>query len=162
MTTNNLSTIVNKISSQPAEKSSRQLSSMFGETIKYFGRAGIQVESLDVNNAVLTLENNDIVQNHIGGIHAAATALLGESATGFLVGMHVPDDRIPLLKSMNINYTRRADGNLKATASLTETQISEIKNTAKGETSVNVVITDSAGNNPVDAEFIWAWIPKKK
>jgi len=135
---------------------------MFGETIKYFGRAGIQVESLDVNNAVLTLENNDIVQNHIGGIHAAATALLGESATGFLVGMHVPDDRIPLLKSMNINYTRRADGNLKATASLTETQISEIKNTAKGETSVNVVITDSAGNNPVDAEFIWAWIPKKK
>ncbi|SGY99154.1 DUF4442 domain-containing protein [Moritella viscosa] len=162
MATNSLSSIVNKISAQPKEISSLQLSSMFGETIKFFGRAGIQVESLDVNNAILKLENTETVQNHIGGIHAAATALLGESATGFLVGMHVPDNRIPLLKSMNINYIRRADGDLKAIASLTETQISDIKNTDKGDTAVKVIITDSAGNNPVDAEFIWAWVPKKK
>jgi len=162
MATNSLSSIVNKISAQPKEISSLQLSSMFGETVKFFGRAGIQVESLNINNAVLRLENNETVQNHIGGIHAAATALLGESATGFLVGMHVPDDRIPLLKSMNINYISRADGDLKAISSLTETQISDIKNTDKGETAVKVVITDSTGNNPVDAEFIWAWVPKKK
>ena len=162
MSINSLSTIVNKISKQPEEISSLQLSSMFGETIKFFGKSGIQVQSLNFNNAILKLENNEAVQNHIGGIHAAATALLGESATGFLVGMHVPDERVPLLKSMNINYVRRADGNLKAIASLTETQISNIKNSDKGETSVQVVITDSNGNNPVDAEFIWAWKTKKK
>ncbi len=162
MSINSLSSIVNKISTQPEVISSLQLSSMFGETIKFFGLSGIQVKSLNFNNAILKLENNEAVQNHIGGIHAAATALLAESATGFLVGMHVPDERIPLLKSMNIQYVRRTDGNLTATANLTDSQISEIKNTEKGEVSVNVVITDSSGNNPVDAEFIWAWKPKKK
>jgi len=162
MSINNLSTIVNKISKQSEEMSSLQLSSMFGEKVKFFGQSGIQVKSLNFNNAILHLENNETVQNHIGGIHSAATALLGESATGFLVGMHVPDDRIPLLKSMNIKYVHRADGNLKATASLTETQISDIKNSDRGEASVKVVITDSSDNNPVDAEFIWAWKTKKK
>ena len=35
------------------------------------------------------------VQNHIGGVHATATALLAETATGMVVGMNLPDEKLP-------------------------------------------------------------------
>ncbi len=100
------------------------------------------------------------MQNHIGGIHAAAMALLGESASGFLVGMHVPDDRIPLLKSMTLNYVKRATGDLTATARLDAEQIHAIHSQEKGEVVVHVELIDSVGTAPVLAEFVWAWVPK--
>ena len=29
----------------------------------------------------------------------------------------------------------------------------------KGEVTVQVTVTDEAGINPVECEFVWAWIP---
>ena len=34
-------------------------------------------------------------------------ALMAETATGFVVGMAVPDDRIPVIKSMKVEYLKR-------------------------------------------------------
>ena len=70
--------------------------------------------------------NRKIVQNHIGGVHAAAMALLAETATGFVAGMSIPGDRLPLLKSMEVNYVKRAKGNLEAVASLDDEAIAMI------------------------------------
>jgi acyl-coenzyme A thioesterase PaaI-like protein len=159
---NKLSRLVQKVKQAPLFLQPWLLTKLFGSAIKFAGTAGVRVEQLDAQQSVLTLKNRRRVQNHIGGVHAAAMALLGESATGFLVGIHVPDDRIPLLKSMHIDYTKRATGDLKALASLTTEQIEQIQQQEKGEVVVSVVITDSVQVEPIQATFVWAWVPKKR
>jgi hypothetical protein len=57
--------------------------------VKMAGAAGILIDKLSVDEAILRLRNRRRVQNHIGGIHAAATALLAESATGAVFAMNV-------------------------------------------------------------------------
>lgn len=138
------------------------LSFFFGRVIKFAGTAGIRIDCLNFDRSVLVLKNRRKVQNHIGSVHAAATALLGESATGFLIGMHVPDDKIPLLKSMHVNYVKRSQGDLTATATLTDEQIQLMRTADKGDVTVAVTIVDSVENEPVECEFVWAWIPKKR
>lgn len=159
---NKLSRLVRRIGQAPLFCQSTLLSLLFGRTIKFAGTAGVIVRQLDLQQACLVLPNRKKVQNHIGSVHAAATALLGESASGFLLGMHVPDDRIPLLKTMHVQYLKRSTGALTAKVSLTAEQIAFIRQQEKGEISMQVEIVDEAGVAPVSAEFIWAWIPKKK
>jgi len=157
---NKLSSIVQRINSAPAFCRSWLLSALFGRTIKFAGTAAVQVEQLDFQKARLKLANRRKVQNHIGSVHAAATALLGESASGFLLGMHVPDDKIPLLKSMQIQYLKRSTGALTAQAQLNDEQISHIATADKGEVVIRVLIKDQLGVEPVEALYTWAWIPK--
>jgi deoxyribose-phosphate aldolase len=95
-------------------------------------------------------------------VHAAATGLLAESATGFLVGIHLPDSKLPLLKQMQIDYIKRSTGDLTAIATLTDEQIAAMHSEDKGEVTVAVSITDSAGIAPVNANMTWAWVPKKR
>jgi acyl-coenzyme A thioesterase PaaI-like protein len=78
--------------------------------VKLAGTAGIRVEQMSGSKAVVSLKNKFRVQNHIGGIHACGMALVGESATGIVVGMNVPDNAIPLCKSMNIKFVKRCEG----------------------------------------------------
>lgn len=138
------------------------MSFVFGRVIKFAGTAKVRIEQLEFTQSRLILKNRKRVQNHIGSVHAAATGLLGESATGFLIGLHVPDDKIPLLKSMHVDYVKRSSGDLTAVATLTDEQIERMRNDDKGDVNVKVVITDAAEVNPVECEFIWAWIPKKR
>ncbi len=159
---NKLSRLVRRIQQAPLFCQSTLLSLLFGRTIKFAGTAGVIVRQLDLQQACLVLPNRKKVQNHIGSVHAAATALLGESASGFLLGMHVPDDRIPLLKTMHVQYLKRSTGALTARVRLTEEQIALIRQQEKGEISITVDIIDEAGVAPVAAEYVWAWIPKKR
>lgn len=159
---NKLSRMVTKIGGAPEFLQSFLLSQLFGRAVKFAGTAGIQIKKLDFQQAVLEQQNSRKVQNHIGSVHAAAMALLGESATGFLVGMHVPDDRLPLLKSMHLDYVKRATGKLTATASLTDAQIAQIRSEEKGEVTVQVQLMDELGVEPVLAQYVWAWVPKKR
>lgn len=88
--------------------------------------------------------------------------LLAESATGFMTGMTVPDDRIVVIRSMKLEYLKRASGDMKAVASFSDEQVQYIKDTPKGDIEVPVVITDANGTETVKATMIWAWTPKKK
>lgn len=159
---NKLSKIVQRIARAPRFCQSMLLTLLFGRTIKFAGTAGVIVHQLNLETASLRLPNRKKVQNHIGSVHAAATALLGESASGFLLGMHVPDDRIPLLKSMHVQYLKRSTGALTAEARLSPEQIAHIRQQEKGEIVITVAITDEMNVAPVLAEYTWAWIPKKK
>ena len=75
--------------------------------------------------------------------------------------MNVPDDKILLIKEMNLKYVKRSSGKVIATASLTQGQIDKIKNEPKGDIAVPVILTDDEGKEPVKAEAIWAWREKK-
>ena len=108
------------------------------------------------------MKNKSKVRNHFGQIHAAAMVLLAETATGMVVGMNIPDDKLPLMKSIHTKFVKRSEGKMQAEAHLTPEQIKSINTIDKGEVNVQVKVTDETGEEPVICEMIWAWIPKKQ
>ena len=110
----------------------------------------------------MRIENQRNMQNHIKGVHAAAMALLAETATGFLTGLHIPDDRILLIKSLHVDYLKVAQGGLKATATLSADQQKFIADNDKGELLIPVTVIDDSGNEPIQCQMLWAWLPKRK
>ncbi len=109
-----------------------------------------------------TVRNRRVVQNHIGGVHAAAMTLVAETATGMVLAMNLPDDRVPVIKSMKVEFKKRAKGAIRAEASLTREQIEKIRTTGKGEVLVAVRVTDEVGTEGVFYEMLWAWTPKRQ
>lgn len=159
---NRLSKTADKLQNLPEFMRSFAMSKAFGSVIKYAGHSGVRFEKLSHNECIVSLKNKKKVQNHIGGIHAAAMALLTETATGFVFGMNVPDSKLPLIKKMNIDYVKRSTGDMRALATLTDEQIKKIQTEEKGEVVVSVVITDEANAEPINAEMTWAWTAKKR
>jgi len=133
-----------------------------GRVVPLVGTAGLRYEEITPQRVVVRIRNQRKVQNHIQGVHAAAMALLAETATGFCVGMNLPDDKLPLIKTMKIDYVRRSQGDMVAAASLRPEQIQQILTQDKGEVTVPVTITDASGQEPIQAEMVWAWVPKKR
>ena len=138
------------------------LTKLFCSTVKYAGTSGVKLLSVTNSEVKLALANKKKIQNHIGGVHAVAAALLAESATGIVFGMNVPDTCLPLLKSMKINYQRRMQGDLHAVAKLTAEQIKAVNESEKGDLIVAVEITDESGEQPVECLMEWAWVSKKR
>lgn len=159
---NKLAQLITKIEKAPKFLHVFLRSKLFGTVVKFFGTAGIQVLEMNPQRAVMVMKNRKKVQNHIGTVHAAAMSLLAESCTGMLMGMSLPDSKLPLMKSMSFKYVKRAaKGELKAVAELTDEQIQSIHEDDKGEVQVKVTITDINGVEPVLCDMVWAWIPKK-
>ena len=159
---NRFSSAVKKINSAPVFLRSFLLTKLFSTTVKYAGTTGIKINEVSNEQVLLSIKNRKSVQNHIGGVHAIAAALLAESATGIVFGMNVPDNKLPLLKSMTINYRRRMQGNLTAVATLSPEQIQKIEQDEKGDMDVRVVISDESGQEPIDCLMGWAWVTKRE
>lgn len=151
-----------KANSYPASVSRWLMTMMFRHTVKLAGTAKLDILGSDLKSVTFKVKNRRKVQNHIGSVHAAAMALLAESATGFIVGVNLPGDKLPLIKSMNLKYVKRAQGDMQATAMLTDEQIAYMQSEDKGEMVVAVEVTDENGIEPVICEMCWAWIPHKK
>jgi acyl-coenzyme A thioesterase PaaI-like protein len=159
---NRLSRTVHRMDNLPAGLRAWLISYAFGSTVRFVRTAGVRFLDLTEERALLTLPNRRKVQNHIHTAHAAAVALLGETATGAVFGMSVPDDKIPLLKSMRIHYVKLSKGDLRAEATLSAAERERILSDEKGDIAVPVKITDQTGEATVEAEFIWAWRSKKR
>jgi acyl-coenzyme A thioesterase PaaI-like protein len=162
MPPNRLSRSLALLERLPAPLRTRARSLALGTVVPMVGTAGLAVEHLDAGRAVISVANRRRVRNHIGGVHAAAMALLAETATGFVVGMNVPDDRVPVIKTLRVEFRRRARGALRAEATLSEEQRRLILETEKGETRVPVRVTDADGNEPIECEMTWAWTPRRR
>lgn len=159
---NRLSTVVNVFQKMPESIRSFALSKAMGRVVKYAGTSGLRFEKLTPNECIVVIPNRKKVRNHIGSVHAAAMGLLAETATGFMTGLSVPDNRIIVIKSMHLEYLKQASGDMKAVASFSDEQLDYIKNNEKGDINVPVVITDEKGVETVKATMIWAWAPKRR
>ena len=127
--------------------------------VPFTGTAGLDFLEMSPGRVEIGIANQRKVQNHIGGVHASAMNLLAETATGMVVGMNVRDDCLPLAKELKMAFRRRATGALRAVATLTDEQRAAMQASNKGEIRVPVVVTDEAGVEPVECEFVWAWVP---
>lgn len=159
---NQLAKLVAWCEAKPKLLAPRLLNFALGSTIKFIGTAGVQCEKLSEKEAVFSLKNRKKTQNHIGTVHAAATALLAETASGMVFGMNLPDDKVPVIKTMHIDYVKRSTGGLRAVAKITEQQVEKMRLDDKGEALIQVVVTDEANLEPVICQMIWAWVPKKR
>lgn len=159
---NPLRQFVDKVNTYPKWLSGKLMTWVFRHKVKLTGTVSIDILETDGKKVVFRQKNYKKVQNHIGSVHAACSALLAESASGFIVGINLPGDKLPLIKDMNLSYVKRATGDMTAVAKLTDEQIKLMQETEKGDISVDVVITDSTGIEPVKAEMIWAWVPKER
>jgi len=139
---NRFNTIVTKINAAPTFLRSFLLTKLFSTTVKYAGTSCIKINEVSKDKVLLSLKNHKSVQNHIGGIH-------------------VPDSKFPLLKSMTINYQRRMQGNLSAEATLTSEQAEQIEQDVKGAIEIAVVINDESGLEPIVRCMDWAWVTKR-
>lgn len=148
----------------PAGARSTILSKAFGKVVPYVGTTGVYYETVEPNQVVVSLNNSKAVQNHIGSIHAVAITLLAETATGFILGLNLPADRVLLIKSYSVNFYRPIKkGQIAAVATLSDEQRLNIINTPKGEMVIPCVIKDRESDSerdPIVVEMTWAWIPK--
>lgn len=159
---NNLTRTIAPLQKLPNALRVRAQSLIFGNVVPFVGTSGLRYEEITENRVVVTIRNRRKVQNHIGSVHAAAMALLAETASGFVVGVNLPDDRLPLIKTLTVHYTRRSTGDLRAVATLSPADIERIRSEPKGEVLVPVELTDASGEQPVKCEMLWAWTSKKK
>ena len=51
---------------------------------------------------------------------------------------------------------------MTAVATLTSEQQALMQNSDKGETLVQVTVTDESGEAPIQCEMLWAWIAKSQ
>jgi uncharacterized protein (TIGR00369 family) len=159
---NQLSRSLAKVDKLPAAVARLARTTILRNLVRFIGTAKVDIVELTESRSVVALKNRKRVRNHIGSVHAAAIALIAETATGFVVGMNVPDSGAPVIKSMKVEYKKRAKGDVRAEASLTPEQIERIRTVEKGEVIVAVKVTDEAGVEPVQCEMIWAWTPKRR
>lgn len=131
-----------------------------GSVVPFVGTAGIHFKKMSSEEVILELANRKKVQNHIGQVHAAASVLLAETASGMVVGMNIPDNKLPLMKNLTTKFIKRSIGQQTAIATLTPEQIEIIRTTEKGEVNVDVKLVDSTNEEVVITEMIWAWVSK--
>ncbi|MGQ8974452.1 DUF4442 domain-containing protein [Acinetobacter schindleri] len=159
---NRLSKLVKASSRLPQGIRTALLSKTFGRVVPMVGSARIRYEQVSHDQVMVSMANHKAMQNHIGQVHACAMALLAETATGFVTAMNVPDSAVVLIKSIKIDYKRPTQGAMRAVATLTNEQQQLMQSTDKGETLVQVVITDESGEAPIQCEMLWAWIAKSQ
>lgn len=158
---NRLRRAVRQVEKLPRFLRRRFLGKAIGRTIPFVGSAGLRAVEITPGRVIFDLPDRKRVRNHIGTPHAAAAALLAETASGLAFGMHVPDNRVPLLKSMQVDYERRMAGSLRAVALVNEADIENIRTEERGDCLVNVSVTDASGEEPVQCRMRWAWAPSR-
>ena len=144
------------------EERRRLLTRDVGEAIPFVGTAGLAVEVFRPTRVVVALTPGRATQNHIGGTHAAALALLAETATGLIVAQNVPSESVPVLRTLNVDYQRRAEGALQATTRLTVEEVERIRSRPIGKVEAPVTVRDASGAAPIEAALAWAWLPKRR
>lgn len=154
---NRLHRLLERLARLPRAVQKPLLGFLIGWNIPFTRTAGLSIENLDTELVRVRLSNRRRVRNHIGTIHAAAAALVAETASGLAIGMHLPDDKVPLLKTMAFRYTRRSAGGLVAEANLTPEQVRDIEMQERGEVKVAVNVWDDENEKPLECVIVWAW-----
>ena len=104
-------------------------------------------------------------RNHLGTVHACALATIGEFAAGLcLLSAFSPSDYRLIMSRMEVDYVRRAEGSIRATAQISKSDLNAIRNELLVDgISTKVVhsqLLDAAGMEVARVETHWqlkAW-----
>jgi acyl-coenzyme A thioesterase PaaI-like protein len=96
------------------------------------------------------------IENHLGAIHALALGNLCELAAGMVTEVTTPPGSRWIPRGMTIEYLRKAETEVQATARLDKSEW-----TAPGNVAVPVSVTDRNGNEVVRAVITMHIAPSK-
>ena len=129
---NQLKRVVESSKWLPANVRATVVSKILGKVVPYVGTSGLLYEEISSERVIVSIRNQHKVQNHIKNVHAAAMALLAETATGFVVGINLPDDKLPLIKSLKVAFYKSAQGDIRAAATLPPEHVASITTEPNG------------------------------
>jgi acyl-coenzyme A thioesterase PaaI-like protein len=89
-------------------------SKMVGWSAPYTGTIDARVQEVSAGYARVAMRDRKAVRNHLRCIHAIALANLGEVTTGLATLTALPDGARGIPKSINVEYIKKARGNLTA------------------------------------------------
>lgn len=154
--------ILNAHADRPPGKRERALTEALGETIPFVGTADLQIKAFSPTRVEASLEDQPRIRNHIGGLHAAAMALLAETVTGLVVALNVPGESVPVIRTLNLDFQRQAVAPLQAAATLSEDEAERIRARPIGKIDVPITLSDAANQAPMACDIQWAWLPKRR
>jgi len=134
-----------------------------GEVIPFVDTAGCFIEAYTPRRVAVRLDNERRLRNHLGGLHAAALALLAETASGLVVALNVPDGSSPLLRTMDVSFETFARAAVQAEATLTDDESAQIRSRPLGQIEVDVRLTEPGDDTTLVAGTMkWAWVPEER
>lgn len=154
--------ILNAHADRPPDERQQAITEAIGETIPFVGTAGLRVEAYTPTRVAARLDDRRRVRNHVGGLHAAAMALLAETVTGLVVALNVPGESVPVIRTLNITFRRQAVAPLRAEAALTDEEAERIRARPIGKIDVPLTVSDAADQVPLQCDIQWAWLPKRR
>ncbi|MBI3380649.1 MAG: DUF4442 domain-containing protein [Aquabacterium sp.] len=159
---NRFARLLNRLQALPPAWRLRLVGFGFGLYTPYFRTNRCRILKLEPHRVTVGIKLARRVRNHVGGIHAVAATLAAEYASGLLVGQHVPDSAIVVVKTIHIELRKPNRGHVRATACLTppETQLMGME--PKGSLTVPITIEDAQGQTPITGYMEMAWLPKKR
>jgi acyl-coenzyme A thioesterase PaaI-like protein len=112
----------------------------------YFATIRPQFLELRPTLCKVSMRRRRAVENHLGGIHALALGNLCELAAGMVTEVTTPPATRWIPRGMTIEYLRKAESDVSATARLDKSEWA-----ATGNVAVPVSVSDRNGNEVVRA-----------
>lgn len=159
---NRFTQLKRQLATLPADRQSAALTTAMQPIVPIFGTLGLMLEIWEPGYCRLMLPNQPGVQNGWGGIQAGGIYTAAESAMALVVGANLTDDRLVVAKTVAIDYLRKATGAITATATLTDEQIQQIRETEKGELSLESSVSDESGEEVSRCRAVWVWHPIRR
>ncbi len=122
----------------------------------YFSTIRPQFHELRPTLCRVSMAKRHSVQNHIGTVHALAIGNLCELAAGMVTEVTIPLTMRWIPRGMTIEYLKKAETGVTATARLDKTEWNGAENVG-----VPVSVVDSAGNEVVRAVITVYVSPRK-
>ena len=123
------------------------------------------IQHIGINKSTeynVELENKEIVQNHIGSIHASAQFTLAETQSGLFLQNLFPElvgKVVPLLRASSVKYKHPATTMIMANASIEESVKEKflVQFSRKGRATiiVSVEVRDVDDTLTMEGEFTW-------
>lgn len=109
---------------------------------------------------------SDGVTNHVGIVHAGALFTAAETAAGVAAWRVVPGDRaFVLLRGATVRYTRRAEGDVFARATVDNAAAEAARiafdETGRADATARVTVVDTRGDTVFDGAFDYALRPRR-
>ena len=162
-TTNPFARIADRYRDVPPRLRRPLVTRAIGEVIPFVDTAGCFIEAYTPRRVAVRLDNETRLRNHLGGLHAAALALLAETATGLVVALNVPDGSSPLLRTMNISFDAFAREAVQAEATLTDDESAQVQSRSIGQIEVDVTLAAPDDDTTlVSGTLKWAWLPETR
>ena len=122
----------------------------------YFGSIRPRFEEFRPGFARVSMKKRRAVTNHIGTVHAIAMCNLAEIAAGTMTEISIPRSMRWLPKGMQVQYLKKAETDVEATAT-----VDEIGEGEGREVPVVVEVKDRAGASVCRAT-ITMWVSPRK